>query len=366
MTMNAGNLDDGVAATGVARAHGGAVNAQAARRIALWLIVMCGLLAAMVIVGGATRLTDSGLSITEWRPVTGAIPPLSAADWESEFDKYKTIPEYTEVNFAMTLEEFKTIYWWEWGHRLLGRLIGLAFFIPLAFFVATRQTTRPLALKLFGLFVLGGLQGALGWYMVSSGLVDRVDVSQYRLAAHLSLAVILFGLMFWLVLDLWPAPKRKAPAPRLRLGAYVLAGGVFAQMMLGAFVAGLRAGRTYNTWPLMDGAFFPRGYFAGAPRFNDLFETIAAVQFNHRMGAYVVAAGAVWFWWAARKSYAARSAATLLAAVGAQVLLGIWTLVAGTPIWLGLAHQAGALVVFAAALYAAHGISAPIAVKKLG
>lgn len=330
--------------------------------MAVWLFVMCGLVAAMVIVGGATRLTDSGLSITEWRPVTGAIPPLSEEAWQEELQKYRQIPEYQQINYGMSLDEFKFIYWWEWGHRMLGRIIGLAFFVPMVFFIATRQTARPLALKLVGLFVLGGLQGALGWYMVQSGLSERVDVSQYRLAAHLSLAVILFGLMFWLALSLWPV--RRVEAPRgLYLGAVLLTVGVFAQMTLGAFVAGLRAGRTFNTWPLMDGKFFPDGYFAGTPGFNDLFETIAAVQFNHRIGAYLLVAGAVWFYLAARKTDAEFRARLVLISVFAQMLLGIWTVLAATPISLGLLHQGGALIVFAAALYLVHGLTGGVDVR---
>ncbi len=324
------------------------------RQVALWLLVMCGLVAAMVIVGGATRLTDSGLSITEWRPVTGAIPPLSDEHWIEEFEKYKTIPEYEEVNYGMSLDEFKTIYWWEWGHRLLGRVIGAAFFFPMVFFIVTGKARSVLAYKLIGLFLLGGMQGALGWWMVSSGLADRVDVSQYRLAAHLSLAVILFGLMFWLALDLWPSRKLNA-SKGVALGAIALTAGVFMQMMLGAFVAGLRAGRTFNTWPLMDGKFFPDGYFDGAPGLNDFFETIAAVQFNHRIGAYLLSAGAVWFYLSARKTKLESRARLVLAAVGLQLVLGVWTILAATPISLGLVHQAGALGVLAAALYAAHG-----------
>ncbi len=331
-------------------------NASTNRRVALWLFVMCGLVAAMVIVGGATRLTDSGLSIVEWRPVTGAIPPMSEADWLSEFEKYKTIPEYEEVNFGMSLAEFKQIYWWEWGHRLLGRVIGFAFLLPLIFFAATRQLTRDLSIKLAGLFVLGGMQGALGWWMVSSGLADRVDVSQYRLAAHLSLAVLLFAAMFWLALDLWPQKKIAAPE-KFRIGALALAGGVFAQMVLGAFVAGLRAGRTFNTWPLMDGKFFPDGYFNTPATFHDLFETMAAVQFNHRIGAYLLAGAAVWFYLAARKARYEARARLVLAAVGLQIVLGVWTVLAATPVALGLLHQAGALIVIASALYAAHGLA---------
>ena len=342
----------------------GASSPAAARRMALWLFVMCGLVAAMVIVGGATRLTDSGLSITEWRPVTGVVPPLTEEGWQEELQKYRQIPEYQEINYGMSLDEFKFIYWWEWGHRLLGRIIGLAFFAPMVVFIATGQARRPLALKLVGLFFLGGLQGALGWYMVQSGLSERVDVSQYRLAAHLSLAVILFGLMFWLALDLWPArraggARREGAVKGLYVGSALLAAGVFAQMTLGAFVAGLRAGRTFNTWPLMDGKVFPDGYFAGSPGLNDLFETTAAVQFNHRVGAYLLLGGAVWFYLAARRAGAGCGARAkwLLVAVFAQMLLGIWTVLAATPIALGLLHQGGALVVFAAALYAAHGLA---------
>ena len=326
------------------------------RAVAAWLFAMCALVALMVIVGGATRLTDSGLSITEWKPVTGAVPPLSEAHWQSEFEKYRQIPEYQIVNRGMTLGEFKEIYWWEWGHRFLGRLIGLAFLLPLIYFLVSGHVRGALAWKLGALFVLGGLQGALGWYMVKSGLSDRIDVSQYRLAAHLGLAVILFGLMFWLALDLWIAGAKRARPP-LFAGALALAAGVFAQMMLGAFVAGLRAGRTFNTWPLMDDKFVPDGYFAGAPRFLDLFETIAAVQFNHRIGAYLLAAGGVWFFLAARRTPAGRAAAIVLAAILAQMLLGIVTVISATPLWLGLLHQAGALCVFAAALYAAYSVT---------
>lgn len=329
---------------------------SSSRAIAAWLFTMCALVALMVIVGGATRLTDSGLSITEWRPVTGAIPPLSAEDWAREFEKYRQIPEYSIVNSGMTVDEFKEIYWWEWGHRFLGRLIGVAFLLPLVYFAATGRLGRSLGLKLFGLFILGGLQGALGWYMVMSGLADRVDVSQYRLAAHLGLAVLLFALMFWLALSL-RFPDSGRGRPPLFWGAAALAAGVYAQMILGAFVAGLRAGRTYNSWPLMDGDFFPKAYFAGAPRFLDMFEEIAAVQFNHRIGAYLLAAGAFWFWLAARKTAADGAARLVLFAVLGQIALGIWTLLAATPLPLGLAHQAGALIVLAAALNAAHSLT---------
>lgn len=330
------------------------MNSPADRRlVAFWLFAMAALVALMVIVGGATRLTDSGLSIVEWRPVTGAIPPLSEAGWQAEFENYKTIPEYEEVNWGMSLSAFKEIYWWEWGHRFLGRLIGIAFLLPLMFFAATRRIDTRLGAKLGGLFLLGGLQGAVGWWMVSSGLTERVDVSQYRLAAHLALALLLFAALLWTALDLLSAPRPRPSA--LAAFAVALVGGVYLQMILGAFVAGLRAGRTFNTWPLMDGKFFPDGYFVGAPGLNDLFETAAAAQFNHRIGAYALAAAAIWFFLSARRSDLKIRAHILLAAVMLQIALGVWTVIAATPIALGLAHQAGALIVFAAALYAAHG-----------
>jgi cytochrome c oxidase assembly protein subunit 15 len=321
--------------------------------VARWLFVMAFLVALMVTVGGATRLTDSGLSIVEWRPVTGAIPPLTEAHWLAEFEKYKTIPEYSQVNYGMSLAAFKEIYWWEWGHRFLGRVLGVAFLVPLIFLAVKRKIDRPLGFKLGGLFVLGGLQGALGWWMVSSGLTHRIDVSQYRLAAHLALAIILFGAIFWLALDL-AAPKRRR-SHRLAPFAMALAAAVYLQMILGAFVAGLRAGRTFNTWPLMDGKFVPNGYFSGAPGFSDLFETAAAAQFNHRTGAYLIVVAALAFAFAARTAPFASRARMVAAVVVLQMLLGIWTVLAATPIALGLAHQALALILFAASLYLVHG-----------
>lgn len=317
---------------------------------------MTALIALMVTVGGATRLTDSGLSIVEWRPVTGAIPPLSDADWLSEFEKYKTIPEYEIVNRGMSLAAFKEIYWWEWGHRFLGRLLGAAFLAPFAYFLYRRMIGGALAIKLGGVFVLGGLQGALGWWMVSSGLADRVDVSQHRLAAHLALAVLLFGATFWIALDL-RRPFSDRPPHKLRTAAAALALAVFAQIILGAIVAGLRAGKVFATWPLMDGRFVPEGYFSGSPSFNDLFETPAAAQFNHRILAYVVAAGAVSLYAAARYSRAEPPARLVLIAVLVQIAIGIATVMLATPIALGLLHQAGALGVFASVLYAAHAYS---------
>ncbi len=337
------------------------------RAVAVWLLAMCALVVLMIVVGGATRLTDSGLSIVEWRPVTGAVPPLSQADWVAEFEKYKTIPEYHQVNLGMTLDEFKTIYWWEWGHRFLGRIIGLAFLIPFIVFAATRRLSRALSVKLFAVFMLGGLQGALGWWMVSSGLTERVDVSQYRLAAHLGLAVLLFAAMAWIALDLIEERRRavqKGGGHRLAPFAVALAIGVYGQIILGAFVAGLRAGRVYNTWPLMEGRFIPEDYFSGAPRLADVFETAAAAQFNHRLAAYALFAAAAAFLFVARKTALAPRAGLLFFAVLMQGALGVWTVIAATPLALGLAHQAMAILVLSAALYLAHGSMRSIEITR--
>jgi len=346
------------------------IQTKSLRPVIIWLYVMCLLVALMVIVGGATRLTDSGLSITEWKPVVGAIPPLSEEKWLEEFEKYKQIPEYQEVNFGMSMGEFKEIYWWEWGHRFLGRLIGIVFLIPMIIFIGTKRVTGDLRWKLLGLFVLGGAQGALGWYMVKSGLTERVDVSQYRLAAHLGLAIFLFALIAWLAMSLSHNEKMRffldskkenqgrkvatGSIPKnIQFGSLLLLGGVYGQIILGAFVAGLRAGKTYTDWPLMDGRFFPAGYFSENPDFFDLFETIAAVQFNHRLGAYILVVAAALFFVQLGNTHLKRPAGWLLMAMGFQILLGIAALMNAVPLWLGLFHQAGALIVLLAAIHLA-------------
>lgn len=324
----------------------------------------------MVSVGGATRLTDSGLSITEWKPVVGTIPPLTQEAWLSEFEKYKAIPEYKLVNYGMSLDEFKEIYWWEWGHRFLGRLIGMAFLLPLLGFAIMGRIVGPLRWQLPALFVLGGLQGALGWYMVKSGLSDRIDVSQYRLAAHLGLAVLLFALMAMLAFHLRGLDISKKAASVLSepstgasglstgnlsiIGPLLLVVGVFIQMILGAFVAGLRAGRAYNTWPLMDDKFVPDYYFPDGPSIAAMFESVAAVQFNHRIGAYILLAAAAAYAWQVRKTPLNFPAIALFLGMLGQAALGIVTLLKGTPLWLGLFHQAGALLVLLIALYGLH------------
>jgi heme a synthase len=325
--------------------------------VRLWLYVMAGLVFAMVIVGGATRLTDSGLSITEWQPLLGAIPPLTHEAWLEAFAKYKAIPEYQIVNKGMSLAEFEFIYWWEWGHRFLGRFIGLAFLVPFLFFLTTGRIERSQAPRLAALFILGGLQGALGWYMVKSGLTERVDVSQYRLAAHLTLATFIFAAIYWTALGIGRQRPRVFGTIPNRAGWLVVL--LFIQIALGGFVAGLDAGMGYNTWPLMDGQFIPAGLFIMEPLWRNLFENAMAVQFTHRMTAYLVVFAVIVHWLITplrRKSdTAARRALNwLVVAVLAQAAIGIWTLLAQVPIHLGLIHQGGALVVLAFALAHLH------------
>ncbi len=313
-----------------------------------WLFAVAALIFLMVIVGGATRLTDSGLSITEWQPLLGAIPPFTEAQWLEAFEKYRQIPEYQLINKGMSLEAFKFIYWWEWGHRFLGRIIGLAFFLPFAYFAVTGALTGKTALRCAVLFVLGGLQGALGWYMVASGLVDRVDVSQYRLAAHLTLAAFIFVAILWVALGL--GNSRHAPRHGREWAALLLTGLILLQVAAGGFVAGLDAGFGFNTWPLMEGAMIPDGLLAAHPWWRNLFENALTVQFNHRMIAYLIVVLVAWHALVLRSG----PSLLLLATVLLQVVIGIWTLLWAVPLWLGLVHQGGALVVLAAALWNLH------------
>lgn len=324
--------------------------------VQLWLFCLCILIFVMILVGGATRLTDSGLSITEWQPIAGLVPPLSENAWREAFAKYRLIPEYELVNKGMSLDAFKFIYWWEWAHRFLGRMIGFAFLLPFLLFWLTGRISRGLRPKLIVMFVLGGLQGALGWYMVMSGLVERVDVSQYRLAAHLSAALLIFGYIFWVALGLRREVTQLAVAARgIRTSAALLVAALFLQIALGAFVAGLDAGQGYNTWPLMDGAFIPDGLGAMSPWYLNLFENALTVQFDHRMLAYIIAAWALLHAGLVIARGCSRSitlgACALLLAVLFQVMLGIATLLAHVPVGLGLAHQAMAIFMFAIALW---------------
>jgi heme a synthase len=327
------------------------------RALRIWLGTVALLIVAMILVGGATRLTDSGLSITEWKPIMGVIPPLGEADWQKAFTAYQKIPEYTELKRGMSLEQFKTIFWWEWAHRFLGRFIGVAFFAPFIVFWIAGYIPRNLLPRLFGLFVLGGLQGALGWYMVKSGLVDRTDVSQYRLAAHFGVALSILGYTLWLLFGLGEE-KRVERRARSRAPAYV-AGGVlalvFLQLLAGALVAGLDAGMGYNTWPLINGAFLPSGLWEASPWYLNVFENPLTVQFDHRMIGYTVVVASLiqlgWLAWREAPTPLIGSAMTLALLALLQATLGVWTLLLAVPIELGLAHQAGAVAVFAASVY---------------
>jgi len=316
------------------------------RPVRLWLLVVALLVAATVMVGGATRLTESGLSITEWKPVTGTLPPLSAQAWDAEFAKYKQIPQYQQTNRGMSLSEFKTIYFWEWGHRLLGRVIGFVFLLPLIFFWARGYLPRTLAPKLALLFVLGGLQGAIGWWMVTSGLAERVSVAPYRLAVHLTLAFLIFAAIIWIVQSLGVARREKIP-DGVRTGAWAVFVLAFVQVFLGAIVAGLDAGMSFTTWPLIDGQFIPsfESLTPLEPAWRNLFETPLTAQFVHRMAAYALLIAAALHVWQARGTVLSKSAVVLLGLVVAQALIGIVTLVHAVPLLLALLHQLGALAV---------------------
>ena len=319
-----------------------------------WLWIMAGLVFAMVLVGGATRLTESGLAITEWKPVLGILPPLTMADWQSEFEKYRQIPQFAQLFPDMDMRHFQFIYFWEWGHRLLGRLIGLAFAVPLFWFAVRRLLPSGwFGAKLAGLLLLGGLQGFVGWWMVKSGLSERVEVSQYRLAAHLLLASLTFAALVWLAASLGPR-RAQTGQGALRPLASMLVVLVLLQIGLGALVAGLRAGLAYNSWPLMDGVFVPpfEDLTRLAPLWTNLFENITTVQFQHRMIAYALLALALWQVFAARRigGRASRRATALAGLVLCQAGVGIATLLLAVPLWAGLAHQALAMVVLAMAV----------------
>lgn len=329
--------------------------------VRLWLFVVAGLVLVMASVGGATRLTGSGLSITEWNVIGGVIPPVGEAAWQDAFAKYRQIPQYTQVNRGMTLAEFQAIYWWEWGHRLLGRLIGFAFAVPLAWFWLRGALSPSLAAKLVGLLALGGMQGGIGWFMVQSGLQDRVNVSPYRLALHLSLAVALLGLLLWVALGLNSKPRLvrlNTLNRRHRWIAGLIVALVFAQIVLGAFVAGMHAGLTYNTWPLMDGRLVPTGLGTLSPWYLNLFENITTVQFDHRMLAYGLGAVVLAHAWstarAADDERASRSALLLAMVTIGQICLGIATLLMVTPLHLALTHQATAVALFGIAVWHLH------------
>jgi cytochrome c oxidase assembly protein subunit 15 len=342
----------------------------APKAVAIWLFAVALLIAAMVTIGGLTRLTGSGLSITEWHPVTGVVPPMSEQVWASAFAKYQRIPQYRLENAHMSLSDFKTIYWWEWSHRLLGRLLGAAFALPFFFFVATGAIARADLPRMIGLFALGGLQGFVGWWMVESGLETRVSVSQYRLAIHLGVAIILLGAIVWAALDYWRTPITSPSALRAMLPAsgrgklahWALAfvGLIYAQMLLGALVAGLHAGLAYNTWPSMNGRVFPEQPFFFSPWWTNFGENAGLAQFDHRLGAYIVALSALGLWMAGRRAGiegGARASANVLLGVTAfQIVLGIATLLSEAPVALSALHQATAVALFATAVWHAHAL----------
>ncbi|WP_291842714.1 COX15/CtaA family protein [Bradyrhizobium sp.] len=320
-----------------------------------WLIAVAALIAVMVLVGGATRLTESGLSIVEWKPVTGTLPPLNEDQWLQAFAAYRTIPQYRELNAGMSLAEFKTIFWWEWSHRLLGRVIGAFYLLPFLFFLWRGALSAGLKRRLWLILGLGALQGAVGWWMVASGLSQRTEVSQYRLAVHLVLAFLIFAAIVWTVRRLGARPQPAVPA-RLKITGMVLLALTFLQLYFGALVAGLRAGRVYNTWPMIDGAFIPsaaRLWFE-QPWWRNLFENALMVQFEHRMTAYALLLLTVLHAIDAVRSRAGaavtRGAWWLAAAITAQAALGILTLLRQTPIDLALAHQAMAILVLTLAV----------------
>ena len=319
------------------------------RAVAIWLVVCAVLVFAMVVVGGVTRLTGSGLSITEWKPIMGALPPMNAADWTEAFEKYRAIPQYAQVNAGMSLAEFQGIFWWEWAHRLLGRLIGAAFALPFAVFLMLRQMPRRLILRCAVLLALGGLQGLIGWWMVSSGLSERVDVAPERLAVHLGLALAIFMGLIWTALEAWNGESHSRSPVGWSRGAAVLLGAVFVQCLLGGLVAGAKAGFVYTDWPMMNGAVLaPVDWSRGGLA---LLHDQALVQFNHRIWAYGLLVGGTvyavqaWRWRLAEGLGAAAFA--VAAALWLQALLGIATLMNATPLWLGALHQAGAALVLA-------------------
>lgn len=328
--------------------------------IGRWLLIICTMVFAMVVIGGFTRLTESGLSMTDWHPVTGWLPPLSEAAWQAQFDAYRRSPEYNQINAGMSLFEFKEIFWLEYLHRLFGRIIGLAFAVPFAVFAIKGWLRGADFWRMAGLLVLGGMQGVIGWWMVKSGLIDRPDVSQYRLALHLGMAFVILGAVLWCALSKLESPRQQAGVG-LRRAATILPLAVLVTVLSGALVAGLNAGKIYNTFPLMLGEFFPSVGFQLSPWYLNFFEDIPTVQFDHRWLAISTFFLAVVTWRLARLAGGdlAKRGGVVLIAAAAQVLLGIATLLHVVPIPLAAAHQAGAVILFASALWLRHGIAGP-------
>ena len=331
------------------------------KSIAIWLLVCCATVFGMVVLGGVTRLTGSGLSMVQWAPIMGILPPLNQEAWQETFLLYQQFPEFQLKNFHMTLDDFKSIFWFEYAHRLLGRGIGLIFFFPFLYFFLTKKITKSLTPKLITMFVLGGLQGLMGWYMVKSGLVDNPHVSQYRLTAHLSLAIIIYAYMFWVALDLLSENSNAVSIKKdskFMLMTSIITVIVFITIISGGFVAGTRAGFAFNTFPLMNGQLIPDGLLTMSPVWHNFFENIITVQFDHRVLATLLFLTIITFWFKARtlqlESLTQLSIHLLLAALVLQVTLGISTLVLVVPVALAAAHQAGAVILLTAALFVRH------------
>ena len=322
------------------------------RQVAAWLFICATFTFAMVVVGGVTRLTESGLSIVEWQPLAGALPPLSQTDWEALFAKYRDTPQFVLLYPDMDLDGFKGIFWWEYAHRLLGRVIGFVFFIPYLFFLLKRKLSKPLAWQLAGLFLLGGAQGAIGWYMVQSGLVDNPRVSHLRLTAHLALALLIFSIEFWLALNLWNSGNENS-TKRKKILPMVVARLVFLMAVSGGLMAGLRAGHAYNTFPLMNGDLIPPETFMLEPWWRNFLFNVAAVQLVHRAFFWLLLILIPLAWWQARRTPAKVAGHHLLGMFVIQATLGISTLLLSAPIPLAAAHQAGAVLLLASALWTA-------------
>ena len=327
------------------------------RAISNWLLAVAALVFLMVVVGGITRLTESGLSMVRWEPISGTVPPLNEEQWMAEFDAYKATPEYRQVNRGMSLGEFKNIFFWEYTHRLLGRFIGLAFALPLLWFAAKKAIPRGYGWRLVALLGLGGLQGAIGWWMVASGLVDRPDVSHIRLAVHLLTALLILGGLIWTALDLRALSEGRAKAVMPTIGIWTLS--ILAlQLLFGAYVAGLDAGYAFNTWPLMGDALFPAGTPMLEPVLRNFVDNPIVVQFVHRWLAFVVAGFAVALGLKAQKLGYKGAAHAVFTTLVAQIVLGIATILTGVELWLGVAHQGMAALLLAAMVVAAHRIGA--------
>ncbi len=329
------------------------------RPIAIWLLICCAMIMIMAVIGAITRLTESGLSIMVWEPFKGIIPPMNTDDWLRLFDIYKQIPEYQQENIGMSLEEFKSIFWWEFIHRLWGRAIGVVFLIPFVWFLIKGRIQKPLMPHLIFMFILGGLQGGLGWYMVASGFADRTDVSQYRLTAHLLMAFAIYGYLFWIALRLlFPVPSRNSAftSAKLHFPLMYIPLLITITIASGGLVAGLNAGMIYNTFPLMEGQIIPPSYHDIQPWYMNTFENVAAVQFNHRVLAVstFLVTLIIWFWslFLSRPSPLTKALHLLMLAAVLQVSLGISTLLLVVPVHLGALHQAGGLLYLTASLYA--------------